>query len=141
MQTVKANTSVGYNQTFTAPRDMTVGLVPVGYADGYLRALSNRGTMMLHGCKCPVVERVSMDFTTIDLTQSPHAEIGDEVIVLDDDPLSPASAYELSRICETIPYELFTRIGPRVKRVGSDPEESKIEPANLEDHNEEASGS
>ena len=58
-----------------------------------------------------------MDLTTIDLHDAPSAQIGGEVIVMDDDPLSPASVYALSEIAHTIPYELFTRIGPRVKRV------------------------
>jgi alanine racemase len=124
--------AIGYNGTFTAPRDMRIGLVPVGYGDGYLRALSNRGVMVVDGGACPVVGRVSMDLTTIDLTAAPHAHVGSEVTVLDDDPLSPASAYELARLAETIPYELFTRIGPRVRKVAIEPEDSQIEPATEE---------
>ena len=123
---VRAGTSIGYGQTFVAPRDLRVGLVPVGYGDGYLRAFSSRGVMMLDGAACPVVGRVSMDLTTIDLTSAPHATLGDEVTVLDDDPLSPASAYALAHLADTIPYELFTRIGPRVRRVAVEPEESQI---------------
>ena len=123
---VHAHTSVGYNQTFVAQRDMRVGLVPVGYADGYLRALSNKGQMIVAGVPCPVVGRISMDLTTIDLTNCPHATVGEEVTVLDDDPLSPASAYVLAKRADTIPYELFTRIGPRVKRVAVEPEDSQI---------------
>jgi alanine racemase len=131
---VRAGASIGYNQTFSAPRDMRIGLVPVGYADGYLRAFSNRAVMLVNGGECPVVGRVSMDFTTIDLTASPHAIVGDEVTVLDDDPLSPASSYELSRLADTIPYELFTRIGARVRRVGVQPEDSQIQPAEEADY-------
>jgi alanine racemase len=134
IHSIKAGASIGYNQTFTAPRDMRIGLVPVGYADGYLRAFSNRATMLLAGSQCPVVGRVSMDFTTIDLTNAPHAIIGDEVTVLDDDPLSPASVYELARLADTIPYELFTRIGARVRRVGVQPEDSQIEAAEEADY-------
>lgn len=109
--------TVGYGQTWTAPYDTRIGLVPVGYADGYMRCLGNRAVMMLRGRPAPVVGRVSMDLTTIDLHDFPDAEIGDEVVVMDDDPLSPASVYELARIAGTIPYEIFTRIGPRVHRV------------------------
>jgi alanine racemase len=126
---VKAGRTVGDGQTFAAPRDLRVGLVPVGYADGYLRALSNRGVMMVDGAACPVVGRVSMDLTTIDLSNAPHATVGDEVTVLDDDPLSPASAYALAKAADTIPYELFTRIGPRVRRVAVAPEDAQILPA------------
>lgn len=118
---IRAGTTVGYNQTWTAPRDTRIGLVPVGYADGYMRSLSNRGVMMLDNTPLPVVGRVSMDLTTIDLFDCPEARIGDEVTVLDNDPLSPASVYRLAESAGTIPYELFTRIGSRVRRVGVDP--------------------
>jgi len=76
---------------------------------------------MVQGQPCPVVGRVSMDLTTIDLRNVPAATIGDEVTILDNDPLSPASAYKLAQWADTIPYEIFCRIGPRVKRVGIDP--------------------
>jgi alanine racemase len=120
---ITAGTTVGYGQTFCAPRDMRVGLVPVGYADGYQRAFSNRGVMLLQGETCPVVGRVSMDLTTIDLTNTPHASLGDEVTLLDSDPLSPCSVYELAKWADTIPYEIFVRIGARVKRVATDPQD------------------
>jgi alanine racemase len=121
---IRASATVGYGQSWIAARDTRIGVVPVGYADGYLRSLSNRGVMMLGKFGVPVVGRVSMDYTCIDLHDVPHARIGDEVTILDNDPLSPASAYEIARRGETIPYELFTRIGPRIKRFAVDPEES-----------------
>jgi alanine racemase len=114
---VKAGCSVGYGQTWKSERDTRIGLVPVGYADGYMRCLGNRAQMLVNGQPVPVVGRVSMDLTTIDLHDQPGAQIGDDVIVMDDDPISPASAYALAELAGTIPYELFTRIGPRVKRV------------------------
>jgi alanine racemase len=134
---VARGTTVGYGQTWAAPRDARVGLVPVGYADGYLRAFSNRGVMLLHGRAVPVVGRVSMDFTMIDVTDVPHATVGDPVTVLDNDPLSPASAYELARLADTIPYELFTRIGPRVRRVGVDPSDNEVTLATVNEWSDE----
>jgi alanine racemase len=113
----KAGTAVGYGQTWRAERDTRVGLVPIGYADGYSRQLSNRGTMIVQGQPCPVVGRVSMDLTTIDLTNAPHAVLGDEVTILDPDPLSPASVYEIARLTDTIPYEVTCGIGQRIHRV------------------------
>lgn len=113
----KKGQAVGYGQTWRSERDTRIGLVPVGYADGYLRAFSSRATMMVDGKPVPVVGRVSMDLTTIDLHDVPQARIGDQVTVMDDDPLSPASVYALSELANTIPYELFTKIGSRVKRV------------------------
>jgi alanine racemase len=126
-------TGVGYGHTWRADRTTRIGLVPVGYADGYLRAFSNRAVMMVHGQPCPVVGRVSMDLTTIDLRGVPAATIGDEVTILDNDPLSDGSAYHLAKWADTIPYEIFCRIGPRVKRVAVDPIDP---PVAREDHDE-----
>jgi alanine racemase len=112
---------VGYSHTWIAPRDSRIGLVPIGYADGYTRLLSNRASMMVAGKRAPVIGRISMDLTTIDLSDIPQASIGDEVTVLDNDPLSPCSAYTLAQLAETITYEVLCRIGPRVKRVGVEP--------------------
>lgn len=114
---VPAGTTVGYNQTWTAARPTRVGLLPVGYADGYPRCLSNKGVVIVNNRPAPVIGRVSMDLTTIDLTAHPHITLGDEVTLLDSDPLSPASVYQIARVADTIPYEIFSRIGPRVKRV------------------------
>ncbi len=117
--------TVGYNQTWKADLETRVGLVPVGYADGYLRSCSNRAIMLLNGKKCPVIGRISMDYATIDLSAVPEASVGDEVTVLDCDPLSPASAYALAKIAQTIPYEIFCHIGQRVRRVAVEPAEKE----------------
>jgi alanine racemase len=114
---VEAGQSVGYGQSWVAPEKRRVAIVPVGYADGYPRAASNRAVMMLAGRPCGVVGRVSMDMTAVDVTAVGDACVGDEVTVLDDNPLSPASIYALARVADTIPYELLCRIGPRVRRV------------------------
>jgi len=119
IHTAAAGTAVGYGQTWRAPRESKIGLIPVGYADGYPRSLSNQGTMMLHGHPCPVIGRVSMDLTTIDLTGIPHAVVGDEVTILDSDPLSPASAYQIAKLTGTIAYEILCGIGPRIHRVAT----------------------
>ena len=109
--------SVGYGQTWTADRATRIGLVPIGYADGYPREYSNIAAMSVLGKLAPVVGRVSMDLTTIDLTNVPQAVVGDEITVMDSDPLSAVSVYQLAEWAGTIPYEVFCRIGPRVKRV------------------------
>lgn len=118
---VPRGAAVGYGQKWTADRDSRVGLIPIGYADGYLRSFSNTASVMLHGRAAKVVGVVSMDMTTIDLTDHPHAAPGDEVTVLDDDPLSPCSVYALAKLAETIPYEIFCRIGTRSPRIAVDP--------------------
>ena len=119
---------VGYSHTWLAPRDSRIGLVPIGYADGYARMLSNKSSMIVQGRRAPVIGRVSMDMITIDLTEIPQVNLGDEVTVIDDDPLSPASAYERARLADTIPYEILCRIGPRVRRVGVDPDDTADDP-------------
>ena len=129
---VRKGVCVGYGQTWKATRDTRVGLVPVGYADGYVRSFSNRGMMLVHGRLAPVIGHVSMDLTTIDLSEIPQAQIGDEAILLDNDPLSPVSVYALAKMAETIPYEVFCRIGPRVQRVAVAPEGwNYIEPSRM----------
>jgi alanine racemase len=125
---LKRGGTVGYGRTWTADRDARIGLVPVGYGDGYRRALSNRGVMLVAGRPAPVVGRVSMDLTTIDLTGIPDARIGDEVTILDDDALSPCSVYQLARLADTIPYEILCGIGQRVKRVAVEPQPAEAMP-------------
>jgi alanine racemase len=114
---VVKGTPVGYNQTWVAPADTRIGVIPIGYADGYPRCLGNRAVMMIGGRPAPVVGRVSMDCVTLDLGNLPHCAVGDEVTIMDDDPLSPCGIYALARAAQMIPYEIFCRIGPRVKRV------------------------
>jgi alanine racemase len=117
---IAAGAQVGYGQTWTAKKQARLGLIPVGYADGYPRALSNCGTAVLAGQPAPVVGRVSMDLMVIDLQNAPQATVGDEVTLLDSDPLSPASVYRIAELAQTIPYEIFCRIGKRVRRVAVD---------------------
>ena len=114
---VPAGDGVGYNHTWTAPVPSRVAVLPVGYADGYPRAASNRAVVMVKGTPCGVVGRVSMDMMTIDVTRVPDVCIGDEATLVDGDPLSPASLYALCRATEMIPYEILTGVGARVRRV------------------------
>jgi alanine racemase len=109
--------SVGYGQAWKTSHSMRIGVVPVGYGDGYFRAFSDRAVVLLHGKPMPVIGKISMDAMTIDLSNAPQAVIGDEVTLLDSDPLSPASVYRLAEWANTIPYEIFTRIGQRMHRV------------------------
>lgn len=120
--------AVGYNRTWRAAGPTRIGLLGVGYADGYPRSLSNQAVTRLpapeaadgnplHDAFCRVVGRVSMDYLTIDLTDAPWAKTGDEVTLLDSDPHSPCSVYMLAEQAGTIPYEILTGIGPRITRV------------------------
>ena len=113
VKSVAAFETIGYNRAGTLPRDGFIGIVPVGYADGLNRHLSNRkGKVMVNGRLAPIVGNICMDMCMIDLTGI-QAEEGDEVIVFGDDyPLS-----NLARQLDTIPYEILTSISRRVSRV------------------------
>jgi len=122
IRTIRRGVGVGYGQTWQAKCDTRIGLLPLGYADGYPRCFSNRAQVLIHGRPAPVIGRISMDLTTVDLGEVPQAQLGDEVTLLDNDPLSPVSAYQLAKWADTIPYEIFCRIGRRVQRVAVAPE-------------------
>jgi alanine racemase len=117
VKTLPAGSRCGYGLTHTFQEDTPVGLVPVGYADGYIRSLSNRATMRIRGRDVPVRGRISMDQVIIDLAAVPEAAIGDEVEILCNDPAAPHSVEGLARLCGTIPYELTCRLGQRARRV------------------------
>jgi alanine racemase len=117
---IPAGATVGYGQSFVASKPTRLGLIPVGYADGYPWSLGNRGVMMLHNQPAKIAGRVSMDLIILDLENIPHATLGDEVTIMDNDPLSPASVYRLAEMAGTIPYELLCRIGKRIKRIAVD---------------------
>ncbi|MDQ6802712.1 MAG: alanine racemase [Acidobacteriota bacterium] len=104
---------IGYGTTFHTQRPSRIATLPVGYADGYDRQLSNNAYVLVRGRRAPIVGRVSMDLVTIDVTDIPEARFGDEVILLGDD----ISVEELAGRAGTISYEVFCRITKRVPRV------------------------
>lgn len=113
---VPRGSAVGYGRTFVTRRRSRIGVLPVGYADGYHRSLSNRGQVRVADQLVPAVGRISMDLMTVDLTDVPGAAPGVEAVLLEADAASPISAPSLARLLETIPYEILTTIGPRVER-------------------------
>jgi alanine racemase len=117
IKTLPAGSRCGYGLTYAFPRDARVGLVPIGYGDGYFRSLSNRASMRVRGQDVPIRGRVSMDQTILDLTGLPEARVGDEVEILSGDPTAAHSVENLAQLAETIPYELTCRLGRRVRRV------------------------
>ncbi|MCK4276577.1 MAG: alanine racemase [Phycisphaerae bacterium] len=108
---------VGYGLTYRFAGPGRIGLVPVGYGDGYLRSHSNRATMRVAGRDVPVRGRVSMDQTIVDLTDVPEAKVGDEVQIISADPSSPHSVQNLAALANTIPQEITSRLGGRVRKV------------------------
>ena len=108
---VKKGGRVGYGGTFTAPQDRLIGVVGVGYGDGYPQFAQNGTPTLVNGVECPLVGRVSMDMLTVDLTHDAHAKIGDPVILW-------GKGLPVERIathCQTSAYEILTRMTPRPK--------------------------
>jgi alanine racemase len=117
LKEVSAGHAVGYGGTFVTQEQSRIAVLPVGYADGFHRLLSNRGRVIVHGEYAPVAGRVSMDLTTVDVTGIPGVEVGDDVILLGESNGKSIDAGEHARICETIPYEILCSISKRVPRV------------------------
>jgi alanine racemase len=119
VRTVPAGAVVGYNGTFVATEPMRLALVAAGYADGLDRHLGNRFSLLVRGEKAPLVGRISMDQSVLDVTEIPAVEPGDEVVILGNQGGESITAFDLADATGTIPWEIFTRIGPRVPRVGT----------------------
>jgi alanine racemase len=111
-----AGDSVSYGRTFVAERPLRAGLVPVGYADGYRRSLSNRGEMLLSGRRAPVLGRVCMDQTVIAIPDGVEARVGDEVVLIGAQGDEVITADEMAALAGTIGYEIGTGLGARVPR-------------------------
>ena len=113
---VRAGDSIGYGRTFICPRDLLVGTVAAGYADGLPLALSNRGTLLLRGKHCPVIGRICMDYTTISLDQVPDARPGEEIVCLGQQLNESIQMDSWTNLKGTHPYEILCAIGSRVRR-------------------------
>jgi alanine racemase len=117
LREIPEGAGVGYDQTFRASRPTRIATVPIGYGDGLMRAAGNRGAMLISGTRCPIVGRISMDLTTLDVTDLPACAIGDEVMVIGAQGDARLTASDLASACGTIAYEVLTNISPRVPRV------------------------
>jgi len=109
--------TVGYNDTFVAPRDMLIATIPAGYAEGVDRRLSNNGQVEVNGILCPIIGRVSMNITIIDVSDAPAVKLGDSVTIISDDNASPISISNIATTCQTIPYEILVHIPAHLRRV------------------------
>jgi len=116
LKTVPAGSSISYGRTFTTRRKSRIATVSIGYADGYACGLSNRGLMIAQGHLVPVVGRVCMDMTMLDVTEAPALRVGDFVTVMGSEGGESIWADRLSEWMETHPYEVLCGIGSRVKR-------------------------
>ena len=108
---------VGYGRTFRATRPTRIAVLPVGYSDGYDRKLSNGAHILVRGTRAPVVGRICMNLTMVDVTDVEKARAGDEVILLGAVGDESVSAEDLARLADTINYEIVTRAAPGSPRI------------------------
>jgi len=115
---VPIGSGVGYDHEFRCSRASTIALVPVGYGDGLARRLGNgRGTVLIRGMPAPICGRVSMDQVTVDVTDLPICQVGDEAVLIGRQAGAEQSADELGAQADTISYEILTSLMPRIPRV------------------------
>lgn len=113
---VEAGTPIGYGGSYHAPKRTRIGVVPLGYADGIPRLLSNRGAFLMGGQRCPIVGRVCMNMTMIDLAAAPQAKPGDEVTLIGTQGEGAITADDWGDWAETINYEIVTRLPAELPR-------------------------
>jgi alanine racemase len=120
LRDLPAGTSIGYGHTWTAERASRIATIPMGYADGLHRSLSNRGEVLVCGKRAPIVGTVSMDLTMIDVTDIPPATLRDEVVIVGEQRgplgLDSIGAAEIAARTDTISWEFLTSISRRVPR-------------------------
>ncbi len=117
LKKVPTGSSISYGQTFVTTRESRIATLPLGYADGYPRLLSNRGEVLVNGKRAPVAGRVCMDLTMIDVTDIEKVQPGDEVVLLGRQGDAEISADEMAAWANTISYEILTSISNRVPRI------------------------
>ncbi len=107
---------VGYNATFCADRDMTIATVPVGYFEGVDRRLSQKGFFKIKNIYCPIIGRVNMNMTSVDISGVEGVKEGDSVEIVSDMAGDKNSIESMARVCETIPYDILVGIPERIRR-------------------------
>lgn len=117
IKTVPTGTAIGYGATFVTDHETVVATIPIGYGDGYPRALSNKGSILIHGKKAPILGRICMDQTMVDISDIPEAKEGDEVVVIGKSGDNELSAEEVSELAGSFNYELLCDLGKRIPRV------------------------
>ena len=117
LKQVPKNESIGYSCTFVTTRDSLIATVPFGYNDGLPRALSNRGRAIVNNCFAPVVGRVSMDLTMLDVTDVPAVTLFDEAVFVGAQADKQITIEEIASQADTISYEITCGIGKRVPRI------------------------
>jgi len=117
IRSIPERASVGYGATFMAARASRIATVPVGYFEGIDRGLSNKGVFSVRGRMCPIAGRVSMNMSSIDITDVPDAARGDVVTAISNDAADPHSMESMARLLDTTPYVLFAHLPEHLSRI------------------------
>lgn len=121
LKKVAAGTSIGYGRTWTSCEDTWIATIPVGYADGFNRLFSNMGRVLINGKSYPIVGRVCMDQSMVNLGPVTDVQVGDEVVLIGKSGDEEISCYEWAKKLNTITYEVTCQINARVERVYEPP--------------------
>jgi len=113
----KPGDTIGYDRTFVVKRESRIAILPVGYADGMSRFLSNVGTVLITGRRAPIVGRICMDMMMVDVTDLPSVGVGDQVILIGQQGAETITAQDLADLIGTIPEEVLCMVCQRVPRV------------------------
>ncbi len=114
---IRRGEKVGYEGTYTAKKDILIGVLPIGYYDGVDRGLSNQGAVQVNGAICPIIGRVSMNLTVIDLSSVENPKIGQQVTIYSASPNDQNSIENVAKVCKKIPYEILVNLASSTKRV------------------------
>jgi alanine racemase len=117
LKTVPQGSPLGYGGTFVTKRESRIATLPIGYEDGLRRALSSRGRVIVRGQLAPIVGRVSMDLTLVDVTGVPEAAVGDDAMIIGKQAASQITAEDVAAHIGTISYEVTCGISERVPRI------------------------
>ena len=117
IKNVPKGTPISYGASYRTRRPSRIATLPLGYADGVSRSLSNRGWALLGGRRCPIVGCVTMDMMMIDVTQVPQARVGDDAVLIGSQENNSITAQDIAKISGSIPYEVTCAISSRVPRV------------------------
>ena len=117
LKTAGKGEPVSYGDVYRTQRDSRLAILPIGYAHGYNRRLSNTGEVIIHDRRFPIVGRICMDMTVVDITDDPTIKPGDDVILMGKSETQAITAYDLANWQDSIPYEVLCNLGLKVPRL------------------------
>ena len=120
VNSVSKGRSISYGRTYITNKDTKIATIPVGYGDGYSRYLSSKGSILIKGKRSPIVGRVCMDMTMVDVGDFKDIKAGEDAILIGTQGKESITVEEIANLTNTIPYEVVCNIGRRVPRIYKD---------------------